>query len=153
VTKSTKCKLCQGVRILSETALNTHGWRELPIPGFMSLIGPLRSCRKDGRKTYSLQTTARHENAIGVIHGGVITSLLDQVLAMEAWNAADRAPTVTVQMDTRFLSSATSGDLLEAMVTIRHATRSMMFVDGEITADGALIATATSVMKIIRKAS
>lgn len=137
---------------MSEKATITEDWRELSIPGFISMIGPVRSRRVDGSKTYSLQTTANHENAIGVIHGGVITSLLDQVMAMEAWQAADRSPTVTIQMDTRFLASATSGDLLEANVTIRHATRSMMFVDAEITADDALIATATSVMKIIKKA-
>lgn len=124
-------------------------WRVLKIDGFMELIGPLlRSTRPDARSTYAFQTLATHKNPIGVIHGGVLTSLLDQVIAITAWKAADRQPTVTVQMDTRFLNAAQVGDFLEIRATIRHTTRSLVFVDADITCGHKIIASGSAVMKI-----
>ncbi len=129
-----------------------HDWRKVPIEGYVDLIGPLLSRREEGRKIYGLHTGQQHQNALGSVHGGVITGLLDQVIAMEAWKAADRQPTVTVQMDTRFISAAKSGDLIEAHATIRHGSGSMMFVDADLVSGDRLVATATAVMKIVRKA-
>lgn len=127
-------------------------WRALKMDGFMDHIGPLlRSTQPDARNTYGFQTLAMHKNPIGVIHGGVLTSLLDQVIAITAWKAAERQPTVTVQMDTRFLDAAQVGDFLEIHATIRHATRSLVFVDADITCGPKMIATATAVMKISKQ--
>lgn len=124
-------------------------WREMKIDGFMALIGPLlRATGADRTHSYALQTGTQHKNHLGIVHGGVITSLLDQVIAITAWNAADRQPTVTVQMETRFLGTARAGDFLEIHPAIRQATRSLIFVDADITCDGRQIASASAVMKI-----
>jgi len=131
---------------------STDTWRNVAIDGFIDLIGPLMSRSENDQKIYGLQTGPQHVNAVGIIHGGVVTSLLDQTMAMEAWKAAKRQPTVTVQMDTRFIAAAKAGDLLETRVNIRHGTKSMMFVDADVYCTDRLIATATAVMKIIRKA-
>ncbi len=129
------------------------GWKPMRIDGFMALIGPLlRATGPEGRDTYGLQTHDGHKNAIGLVHGGVLTSLLDQVLAITAWNAADRQPTVTVQMDTRFLGAARAGDFLETRATIRHGTRSLIFVDAEVTSGSEPIASASAILKISTKA-
>lgn len=132
---------------------NEHsGWKALKAGPFMDGIGPvLRTKALDGNTLYGLQTAASHCNAIGTVHGGVLASLLDQAMAIEAWNAANRRPTVTLQMDTRFIAAARAGDLLEASTTLRRGTGSMLFMDAEIHADDRLIATATAVMKIVAK--
>lgn len=131
----------------SETA-PAH-WRVLEIDGFMGLVGPLlRSTRPDEQTRFGLQTNDAHKNPIGLIHGGVLTSLLDQVIAMAAWRAADRRPTVTVQLDTRFLAAAKVGDFLEARASVRQATRALMFMDAEVSCGDRQIASATAVMKI-----
>lgn len=128
-----------------------EGWKAVRIGGFMGKIGPLlRSTQIDEKNIYGLQTTDDHKNHIGLIHGGVLTSLLDQVVALVAWNAADRQPTVTVQMDTQFLGSARSGDFLKARANIRHSTRSLVFVDAEISCSDGLVACASAIMKISR---
>lgn len=125
------------------------GWIELKAGPFMDRIGPvLRTRDLDGHTIYGFRTDPSHCNAIGTVHGGVLTSLLDQAIAIEAWNAADRCPTVTLQMDTRFMQAARAGDLLEACATLRHGTRSMLFVDAEVHSGDRLVATATAVMKI-----
>lgn len=119
----------------------------------MGQIGPLlRSTSIEDRNTYGLQTNVGHQNHIGLVHGGVLTSLLDQVIAIVAWNAADRQPTVTVQMDTRFLGAARAGDFLETRAAIRHSTRSLIFVDANITSTNGPVATASAIMKISSQA-
>ncbi|MGI3166287.1 PaaI family thioesterase [Pseudooceanicola sp. 200-1SW] len=132
------------------------GWRPMRIEGLIGLIGPL--LRPDPRPDpqaepprYALQTDARHANPLGLVHGGVLTALLDQALALIAWEAAERQPTVTVQMDTRFLGAARPGDLLIARPRIRQLTRSLIFLDGEITVADRPVADATAVMKIQRR--
>ncbi|MBL4807505.1 MAG: PaaI family thioesterase [Rhodobacteraceae bacterium] len=93
--------------------------------------------------------TVRFCRTTSVIHGGVITSILDQAIALEAWNAADRNPTVTVQMDTRFLKASHAGDFLEVSVKIRHMTRSLIFVDAKMYCGLSQIADASAIMKIV----
>ncbi|MDD7973285.1 PaaI family thioesterase [Roseinatronobacter alkalisoli] len=129
------------------------GWKSVNIAGFMELVGPLlRSTRSEEKNTYGLQTTNKHQNQIGLVHGGVMTTLLDQVIAIVAWEAVDRQPIVTVQMDTTFLGSAKSGDFLEVRATIRHMTRTLMFVEAEINCGLNSIARASAIMKISYKA-
>ncbi len=119
----------------------------------MGQIGPLlRSTGFEDQNTYGFQTNDGHRNHIDLVHGGVLTSLLDQVAAIVAWNAADRQPTVTVQMDTRFLGAARAGDFLETRATIRHSTRSLIFVDAEITSGNGPVASASAIMKISSQA-
>lgn len=138
---------------MTETDTALAQWRIMKIDGFMGLVGPLlKSKQPEDRNLYGLQTNEMHKNAIGIVHGGVITSLLDQVIAIEAWNAADRQPTVTVQMDTRFLGAAKAGDFLETRAKICHATRSLMFADADVTCGTTPIANATAIMKISKKA-
>lgn len=134
---------------MADTMTKDGNWKPVRTDGFISLMGPLlRSTQLEERNTFGLQTNETHRNHIGIVHGGVLTSLLDQVIAIVAWNAADRQPTVTVQMDTRFLGAAKVGDFLEIRPKIRHATRSLMFVDAEITAESGMIASASAIMKI-----
>ncbi len=119
----------------------------------MGQIGPLlRSTRLEDKNTYGLRTDDSHVNALGLVHGGVLTSLLDQVAALVAWSAADRRPTVTIQMDTRFLGAARAGDFLEARASIQHMTRSLIFLDAAITTEAGPVASASAIMKITSQA-
>ncbi|GGF78071.1 uncharacterized domain 1-containing protein [Mameliella alba] len=134
------------------TDTDTGEWRPLDIKGFMALMGPLlRATDAGDRGTYGFQTDDRHGNHIGLVHGGVLTSLLDQAIAIRAWKAAERQPTVTVQMDSRFLGAARVGDFLKIRPEIRHATRSLIFVDAEIHSGTGPVATASAIMKITSK--
>lgn len=127
-------------------------WKPLKAGGLMDKIGPVISARdEEGGFVYALETTTDHSNALGLVHGGVITSLLDQAIALVAWNAADRAPCVTVQLDTRFVSAAKPGVRLDARATVRETSGAMMFLDAEVLEGARVIALATAVMKISRK--
>jgi len=137
-----------------ENRLENLQWKPLDTGGFMAKIGPVLHTRDAaGLPIYGLQTTVEHANAIGLVHGGVLTALLDQTVAMAAWFAADRAPTVTVQLETRFISAAKPGAMLTSQANLRHRTSSMMFLDAEVNEGDRCIALATAIMKISRKAA
>lgn len=126
------------------------GWKAVPMNGFISHLGPmLRSVETQG--LFALQTDDRHENSIGLVHGGVLTSLLDQVMANTAWSACGKQPMVTIQMDTRFVGAAKAGDFLTSKATIRQATRSLVFVDADVDGPNGPVATATAIMKFISR--
>ncbi len=129
------------------------GWRALKIDGFMDLVGPLLKSTDSGTSNqFALQMRDEHLNAIGLVHGGVVTGFLDQALALATWEAIGRKPAVTVQMDTRFMNAAKSGDFLRVQASISHETRSMVFAQAHVSCDDKLIASANAVMKILKKA-
>lgn len=131
----------------------TLDWRPLKTPGLMQLIGPLL-CRRDGGAwRYGLATGSDHTNPAGLIHGGTLTALLDHALSLVAWNAVERQPVVTVQMNTTFLNAAQAGDFLEVDVVLRQRSGSVLFVDGHITSGGREIAAASAIMKTSTKRS
>lgn len=134
---------------------NQDPWRQMKIGGFIDHIGPLLARRNDkesgGGWRYGLRSEPHHANPLGILHGGVITSLIDHAIALVAWEAADRQPTVTVQVDTRFLGAAKVGDLVEVQAALHHKTRSLIFLDAEVTVDGKSIASASSIMKLTSK--
>ncbi|EPX83588.1 Thioesterase superfamily protein [Salipiger mucosus DSM 16094] len=74
------------------------------------------------------------------------------MVALVAWNAADRQPVVTIQMETRFLGAAKVGDFLEVRASIRQSTRSLIFLDSDVTCSTGQVASATAIMKISAKA-
>jgi uncharacterized protein (TIGR00369 family) len=71
---------------------------------FMQLLGVQREFSRDGRAR--LVVGARHdlENLIGAMHGGVIATLVDVVMASAAVSKIDFVRTaVTLSLDTRYL--------------------------------------------------
>ena len=131
------------------TDFDLSGWRKLDIPQFVNEVGPIYSYKnEDGSLSYALPTEPRHANVLGVVHGGVTATLLDQAMAMVAWRAADRRPTLTVQMDTRFLGAVQVGEVLVANATIRAMTGSLVFMEAELTVGDRVVADANAVMKI-----
>lgn len=129
------------------TAVPQDQWREMRVAGFMSRLGQLQALRGPDGWRYGLLADDSHLNAVGVVHGGVITSLIDHTVALCAWEAAGRRPVVTVQCDTRFLAPARSGDFIEARAMLHHQGRSLIHLNAEICVAGRLIASGAAIMK------
>lgn len=154
-------------------SLAAEGWRCKTLPGFAGLIGPLwvrnEGVRKEGGSkeggpkegarneaqawAYGLLATADHLNPAGVVHGGLLTALLDHGLSAIAWQALDRRACVTVQLDTHFLAPARAGQFLEVRGQLLRATSSLVFMRGELSVAGNVVATGAAVLKVLAAAS
>lgn len=149
-------------------SLAAEGWHCKTLPGFAGLIGPLwvrreggqdEGVRSEGMRSeaqawaYGLLATADHLNPAGVVHGGLLTALLDHGLSAIAWQALDRRPCVTVQLDTHFLAPARAGQFLEVRGQLLRATSSLVFMRGELSVAGNVVATGAAVLKVLAAAS
>jgi len=132
-------------------ALRAAGWAEREGMGFSAHVGPIWSRQEGDAWAYGLLTGPQHANRAGLVHGGLIATLMDQGLSAIAWEAVQRQPCVTVQLDTHYLSAARPGQFLEARGRVTRVTASLVFVQGEITADGQAVSSGVAILKRIRQ--
>lgn len=130
--------------------LQAQGWKSRQLSGFMGHSGPLWTRREDDGWVYGLLAEDKHLNPAGVVHGGALATLIDHVVSTVAWEACDRTPCVTVQLDTHFLAEVRSGDFALARASITARTGSLVFVDGLVQVEGRAVLTARGVMKMLR---
>ena len=95
-------------------------------------------------------------NHIGIVHGGVVMTLLDVAMAqsIRATDAAlvASAALVTIEMKTSFLRPGTGR--LRAVGTVLRKATSMAFCEGSVFDDaGELVAHATGTFKLLRDRS
>lgn len=135
----------------SSASLSASGWRERKLPGFAGLVGPLWMRKEEALWAYGLLATPEHTNPVGLVHGGLLTTLMDYALGAIAWEAVDRRACVTVQLDTHFVSAARPGQFLEARGRVVRATSSLVFLQGRVEVAGSEIIVASAVFKVIDK--
>ncbi|MDZ5460721.1 PaaI family thioesterase [Azohydromonas lata] len=130
-------------------ALMHRGWKQRSLPGFIGLVGPLWTCKEEVSWAYGLLATKEHTNPAGVVHGGLLTTLMDHALSSIAWEAMQRRACMTVQLDTQFLTGAREGQFLEARGKVIRATSSLVFMQGEIRVGEAIVITASAILKMV----
>jgi uncharacterized protein (TIGR00369 family) len=114
------------------------------IVGFNQHLGIQVLAWQPGHCEMALPIEPRHLNRSGVVHGGVITTLIDAVASHAGNHAADplaRPRAVTVSLTTQFMGQGREGPL-RAVGTRTGGGRRIFFARAEIYApDGTLIAT------------
>lgn len=99
-----------------------------------------------GSSKVELEVEERHLRTLGILHGGVLASLLDTVLgtACHSLAPADHY-TVTVQLNLNFIRPAWHGETLIGTGTVLHAGRQTAVARGEVhTGAGVLVGAATA---------
>ncbi len=123
-------------------------WKLLELPGFIGQAGPLMTRRVAGEWVYGLQVRATHLNPAGVVHGGALSTLMDHAISTVAWEACGRVPCITLELNTHFLSAVREGQLVEARATVTRRTRSLVFMQGQLTVNGDAVLSAQAIMKV-----
>jgi uncharacterized protein (TIGR00369 family) len=129
------------------------GWTPLRTAGFPGLVGPYLGRREgDGEGAgwvYGFTAEARHLNVGGVVHGGALIAFADETLGMTLWEAADRRPVTTVQLNTHFLAPVREGDFVTLRAELLRRTRSLLFVRGLLRVADRTVASLDGVWKIL----
>jgi uncharacterized protein (TIGR00369 family) len=127
-------------------------WHDFHAPSdFGKLIGPLRRRKATTGWRYGLSVRAEHRNEAGLMHGGAMTALLDEMVGTMVNEAVGRRHT-TVQFATVFLKPVQVGDFVEVTCSVVEATRSMTFVEAKLSVADDAVATATLIFKVRRSA-
>jgi uncharacterized protein (TIGR00369 family) len=128
----------------------------LPIP-FIESLGVELLEMADGRARATMVPGSAHMNSWAVVHGGVLMTLLDFVMAMAGRSAHPELPregataggNLTIEMKTTFIRPARGS--LTVTATCVHAGRSLSFCEGEIVdGDGHSIARACGTFKFLK---
>ena len=130
--------------------LKTSGWTIVETSGFLSLVGPLWQRVVDGEHEYAIEAQDKHHNRRGLVQGGLLMTFADRTCGMTARYVSGRPTLATVQMDTHFVDSGKIGEILISKPRVVRATRSLIFLTTEVTANERCIAMASGVFKILK---
>jgi uncharacterized protein (TIGR00369 family) len=112
-------------------------------------VGPAWQHGEPGSRRFAFRVDERHVNRRGVVHGGMLLTFADMALGAAAWDLTDRAPCVTLGMQTQFLKPAHIGDIVEVQPQLLRRTRAMLFIRGDFLVESEAVFTATSVWKLL----
>lgn len=102
------------------------------------------------RTRFAFRVDNRHRNENGVVHGGMLMTLADQVLGLTVVQALGNSPAATVSLNCDFIDAAVPGDLIEGRARVTRVTRSVVFVQGELTCGGRLLLSASGLWKRLK---
>jgi acyl-coenzyme A thioesterase PaaI-like protein len=114
-------------------------------------VGPAYGAGEADARRYAFHAAAHHCNLRGVVHGGMLMTFADLALGQAVWDATDKAPSVTLNMQTQFIAPAREGDLVEVRPELTRRTRAMVFMRGDFTVKGEVVMTVQSVWKLLGK--
>lgn len=132
-------------------SLQQQGWKQRELPGFIGLAGPLWTRREGEGWAYGLLAGEQHLNPAGVVHGGALVTLLDHAISTVAWEAAERAACVTLQLDTHFAGAVRAGQFAQARAEVVQRSKSMLFMRGTVVVEGELVLAGQAIMKVVAR--
>lgn len=109
------------------------------LTGFQKLTGYRLTRWSDGYAEMQIDTGPQHTNRNGLIHGGVIMTMLDVVSGHAVTFCAvpgRHRRTTTVAMNTTFIAPAKAGGTLTAKATLRGGGRKTVGVSADLFDDG-----------------
>lgn len=130
--------------------LKASGWTLVETSGFLHLVGPLWERLVNGEHEYALATEDKHHNRRGRVQGGLLMTFADRSCGMTARYVSGRPTLATVQMDVQFIDSGKIGETLISKPRVVRVTRTLIFMNTEVTANERCIVTASGVFKILK---
>jgi uncharacterized protein (TIGR00369 family) len=128
-----------------------EGFSPMPDRGpFTTQNGPIFRRRREGGAEQAFFAEARHCNAFDLVHGGMLSGLMDGCMAHAVGAVAGRGG-VTIHLSIDFLSSVKAGAWVFAEALVTRATSEIVFVEARLHADGQDVARGSAVFKLFRK--
>ena len=133
---------------------------EAPTSPIMKMLGGRIDSFEEGVSVMSLTLEEKHMNPNGVVHGGVLTTLMDEatghaIVTIRGLELMAEAPHATVGMSVSFLSGAHVGDELICEARTLRLGRAMAFAEAEVRRRGSddLVAKGTFTYAILARRS
>jgi uncharacterized protein (TIGR00369 family) len=119
--------------------------------GFIAHNGPLYVKKLERGILLGFRVEARHCNPMGICHGGMIATFCDMLLPISAHYLSPELerrflPTINLQVD--YLAASKLGAWVQGEAQLLRATRSMVFMQGVVRADGEAVSRVSGIFKI-----
>ncbi|OMH33836.1 PaaI family thioesterase [Motiliproteus sp. MSK22-1] len=125
----------------------------MPATDFVDDLGIQPRGFIDGNYVIELEINPRHLNVGGIVHGGVICSLLDTALARSFFYAlpGKQLSAATLEMKVNFLGSAKEG-ILKASGRVVNRTKRTAYVEGLVeNGQGRVLARGSATMMLFEE--
>lgn len=111
-------------------------------------IGPFYLKRNDNGFCRGFRVRPYHLNGHGIAHGGLLMTFADGLMGAAVWRET-RSRAVTMRMTSDILAMVRPGEWVEGTAHVVRATRSVAFVEAEITSGARKVFAASAVFKIM----
>ena len=119
--------------------------------GFIGVNGPLYVRRAGSTFQLGFRVERRHCNMMGICHGGMMATFCDMLMPISAHVLSAEIgmrflPTINLQID--YLAAAPLGAWVQGEAQLLRTTRSLVFMQGLVQADGVSVARTSGIFKI-----
>jgi uncharacterized protein (TIGR00369 family) len=127
------------------------GWTKFIADPFEEHAGPFYHRRYEQVSIRcAMRVSHQQLNGGGFIHGGALMTFADYCLFAIAQDELHEGPAVTATFNSEFISAVPAGALIECTGEVIRSTRSLIFVRGLMTSEGAPVLSFSGLLKRIR---
>ena len=118
--------------------------------GFMKHLGGLDLKKtNDTDYEFSIKVKEMHLNTGKIAHGGFLSTIADTGMGTAAHKVAGDRRCVTINLDLKFISAGMLNDNLKGIVKVLKKTKTLVFINCEISNDKELVVSASGTWKIL----
>ena len=118
--------------------------------GFMKHLGGLDLKKiNDTEYEFSVEVKEMHLNTGKIAHGGFLSTIADTGMGTAAHKVAGDRRCVTINLDMKFISASMLNDNLKGAVKILKKTKTLVFINCEISNDKGIVVSASGTWKIL----
>ena len=118
--------------------------------GFMKHLGGLDLKKiNDTEYVFSVKIKDIHLNTGKIAHGGFLSTIADTGMGTAAHKVAGDRRCVTINLDMKFISASMLGDELKGAVKILKKTKTLVFINCEISNDKGIVVSSSGTWKIL----
>lgn len=118
--------------------------------GFMKHLGGLELKQiSDTQYEFIVEIKEMHLNTGKIAHGGFLSTIADTGMGTAAHKVAGDRRCVTINLDMKFISAGQLGDKLKGDVKILKKTKTLVFINCEISNDKEIVVSASGTWKIL----
>ena len=118
--------------------------------GFMKHLGGL-DLKKIDEANYEFTVKVKdiHLNTGKIAHGGFLSTIADTGMGTAAHRVAGDRRCVTINLDIKFISAGMLDDVLKGSVKVLKKTKTLVFINCEVSNDKGLVISASGTWKIL----
>ena len=118
--------------------------------GFMKHLGGLELKQiSDTQYEFIVEVKEMHLNTGKIAHGGFLSTIADTGMGTAAHRVAGDKRCVTINLDMKFISIGMLDDELKGEIKILKKTKTLVFINCEISNDKGLVVSASGTWKIL----
>ena len=118
--------------------------------GFMKHLGGLELKQiSETQYQFLIEVKEIHLNTGKIAHGGFLSTIADTGMGTAAHRVAGDRRCVTINLDMKFISAGQLGDKLKGDVKILKKTKTLVFINCEISNDKEIVVSASGTWKVL----